>query len=110
MPLEFQKGRRPSAQRGDLAKLACGQWVPWACRVGTTGFEASQAPGRNRPNPGPLSDALLQTFELEAISNFKKRKFFYYKIIFMVPLARTLWQMHNYSELHFIAYIENSKC
>lgn len=22
----------------------------------------------------------------------------------MVPLTRTLWQMHNYSELHFIVF------
>ena len=78
-------------------------WSPGPT-VGTTGFEAS-GPWQEQTPVLLTQHVCSKLLNLRAILNFKKKeKFFYYKIIFMVPLARTLWQMHNYSELHFIVF------
>lgn len=101
----WQRPPRRNEVEADGSRVP-GAAQPWhahqACQPsGITEFEASRSPGGTGPSPAH-SAHLLQTCELEGSTKLLK-KFFYCKIIFMVPLTRTLWQMHN-SELHVIVF------
>jgi hypothetical protein len=82
--------------------LARGCQVPWACLWGSLNLRLPDPWQEQIPNL--LTQYICsKLLNMRAILNLYK-SFFYYKIIFMVPLMRTLWQMHNYSELHFIVF------